>query len=415
MKRKPVAAIYLRLSKEDEDRKEESGSITMQRCLLTRYAERYLTDYDLIEFADDGYSGTNLNRPGVTALLEQVRRQAVDCVLVKDFSRFSRDYIELGSYLGKVFPLSGVRFISVGDRYDSLEQERDALGTRFKTLLYDLYSKDVSVKVKMSVRAGKERGRYMGSHAPFGYRKAPADKYRLLVEEDEARVVRRIFAMKLEGQSSCEIARQFNKEGVKTPAQFRMEKGSLTAAPRGGRFFWSPSGICKIVSNPVYTGDMLYGKYSRNMADGRSHLKPEEEWGICRNHHEPLIGSDIFEAVRSGRRKGRTERTGKKDRRDAFAGKLVCGCCGRSLQKRPGLNPYYVCPLASVTGEKDCIRRANAMVLEQVLLFRIQEQAPGLSELSAKLADAFIDKVIVRGEEEMEIVWKEEIPFSDRI
>lgn len=411
MKRKPVAAIYMRLSKEDEDRKEESGSITMQRCLLTRYAERYLADYDLTEFADDGYSGTNLNRPGVTALLEQVRERAVDCILVKDFSRFSRDYIELGSYLGKVFPLSGVRFISVGDRYDSLEQECDALGTCFKTLLYDMYSKDLSVKVKTSLRAGKERGRYMGSHAPFGYRKAPDDRHRLLVEEDEAEVVRRIFAMKLEGQSSCEIAKRFNGEGVKTPAQFRMEKGSLAAEPKGGRFFWSAPGICKIVSNPVYTGDMIYGKYERSMADGRSRVKPEDEWGICRNHHVPLIGRALFAAVQSGRRKGKTERTGRTDGRDAFAGKLVCGSCGRTLQKKHGLNPYYFCPLASVAGERGCIRRANAMFLEQVLLFRLQEKLPGASELTMGITEKWIEKVVVRREEEVEVIWREKTPF----
>lgn len=406
MNRKPVAAIYMRLSKEDEDRKEESSSITMQRCLLTRYAERYLADYDLTEFVDDGYSGTNMDRPGVTALLEEVRKQNVDCILVKDFSRFSRDYIELGAYLGKRFPLSGVRFISVGDRYDSLEQEPEcgALGTCFLGLLYDFYSKDLSVKVRASLKAGKEKGYYMGSHAPFGYRKAPADRHRLLVEEDEAEVVRRIFAMTLEGQSSCEIARQFNREGVKTPRQFRIEKGEITAEPKGGRFFWSPSGICKIVSNPVYIGDMIYGKYSRNMADGRSRLKPEDEWGICRSHHEPVIERDIFEAVQSGRRKRRTER---KDRRDVLTGKLICGCCGRSLQKRHGLNPYYFCPLAAVTGEKGCIRRANAMFLEQQLLFRLQEKLPGVSELTAEITETWIEKVVVRREEEVEVEWRE--------
>ena len=188
-------AIYMRLSKEDEKdcRKEESNSIRNQRALAEAYVKDHFKEYKLLEFQDDGYTGTNFDRPGVTALLKEVKDGKIDCIVVKDFSRFSRDYIEMGSYLEQIFPFMGVRFISVNDRYDSMEGDGRVgdLDVSFRNLLYDLYSRDLSVKVKSALGVRREKGNYISTYCPFGYEKDPYDKHQLLIEKDEAEVVRR--------------------------------------------------------------------------------------------------------------------------------------------------------------------------------------------------------------------------------
>lgn len=194
MKRYRIA-IYIRLSKEDAKGREESNSVTMQRLLLQRYAAEHFSDYELLEFCDDGYTGTNFARPGMQAMLDLVKESKIDCILVKDFSRFARDYIELGSYLEQIFPFMGVRFISVNDGYDSKNYHGSLadIDVNFKNLLYDLYSKDLSQKVRSSLAVKKEQGQYVSGNCPFGYDKDAKDRHRLLIEEDEAEIVRRIF------------------------------------------------------------------------------------------------------------------------------------------------------------------------------------------------------------------------------
>ena len=167
-------AIYIRLSKEDDKYKEESNSITMQRILLQRYVAENFSNYDLLEFCDDGYTGTNFERPGMQEMLELVRDSKINCIVIKDFSRFARDYIELGFYLEQIFPFMGVRFISVNDNYDSKNYQGSIadIDVNFKNLLYDLYSKDLSQKVRSSLAVRKEKGQYVSGNSPFGYEKA---------------------------------------------------------------------------------------------------------------------------------------------------------------------------------------------------------------------------------------------------
>lgn len=366
-------AIYLRLSKEDEILKNESNSIRMQRILLEEYAASHFENYRLMEFQDDGYSGTNFNRPGISALLELVKKSAVDCILVKDFSRFSRDYIELGSYINQILPFMGVRFISVNDNYDSADGVHEAgdMDISFKSLLYDLYSKDLSVKIKASLAARKEKGEYVSGNSPFGYEKAPDDRHMLLIEEEEAAIVRRIFRLASEGKTSNQIARLFNEEGVKTPVQYKIEKGKTSRAPKSGRFMWSSGIICRILRNEIYAGDIVYGKTYKEGVGGKNHLKPREEWKIFHNHHEPVIDRETFCRIQQGRGRKRPEVSAK---RHPLTGKLLCGCCGRSLRIRNGLNPYFICPNVYECPGKDCVQKANAMFLEQYVMFEVQNR-----------------------------------------
>lgn len=291
-------AIYMRLSKEDAHSKQESSSISNQRRLLLSYAATHFPEYEVTEFADDGYSGTNLQRPGVQAMLEQAKNSKLECILVKDFSRFSRDYIELGTYLERIFPMQGVRFVSVNDGYDSGDAffPQDAFSVALKGLLYDLYSKDLSVKVKASLKARHENGEYVGANCPFGYCRMPGDRHGLRVKEDEAAVVREIFNLAMRGFSARQIAEELWKKGVGTPAQFRKESSSQenTAC---GKLRWQPAVICRILKNPVYVGDMVYGKTECCTVGGKNYLRPRAEWRIYPKHHAPIIDRETFEAA----------------------------------------------------------------------------------------------------------------------
>lgn len=355
----------------EEGSREESNSIRMQRKLLKEYVELHFRDYELLEFEDDGYSGTSFDRPGVTRLLEMVRNMEIDCVIVKDFSRFSRDYIELGSYMEQIFPFMGVRFISVNDGYDSAEGRYAAgeLDISFRNLLYDLYSKDLSVKVKSALAVRKERGQYISAHSPFGYRKSRENRHMLVIAEDEAEVVRRIFALTLQGRSSTEIAELFNRAGVKTPMQFRREKGETGRVPKKGIFVWQSSTVCQILRNQVYTGDIAYGKTEKETVGGKNRLKPRSEWKLYPGHHEPIIDRHTFQRLQEGRGAGKRK---PGDARHPLTGKLVCGCCGRNLRLRKTAEPCFVCPYRYTGSPEKCVERARAVYLERYVLSELQ-------------------------------------------
>jgi DNA invertase Pin-like site-specific DNA recombinase len=370
---KLIIAAYLRLSKEDDPTEDESNSITSQRHLLERVTAENFTDYELLEYADDGYSGTNMNRPGMIALLKAAEGGQLDCVIVKDFSRFSRDYIELGTYIEQIFPFLHIRFISVGDHYDS----RDCQGMtadiniNFRSLLYDFYSKDLSVKVKSALTAKKENGEYACANAPFGYRKDPADRHRLYVVPQEGEIIRRIFSMAAIGMSSIEIALLLNQEGVKTPIQFKMEAGETKRSPKGDRFSWSGQSICRILENPFYIGDMVYGKYEQQTVGGSKVLKPKSSWLHYPGHHPAIIDQPLFEKVQIGRNKTRPKQVRE---RHPFTGRMICGACGKKMRIRYGRNPYFTCTDRYVTENEACVTAANVKLLEEMFLTLLEQE-----------------------------------------
>ena len=383
-------AVYMRLSKTDEKVREESNSISMQRILIKKFIAAHFAGCEMMEYQDDGFSGTNFNRPGVQKLLEDARNEKFDCVIVKDFSRFGRDYMEVGSYLEHIFPFLGIRFISINDHYDSgsVRGNISDLDVNFKNLLYDLYSKDLSQKVRTSLRAKKESGQYVSANAPFGYEKAPDDRHMLVISEDEAAVVREIFSLALKGVTSSQTAKKLNLEHVPTPVEFKIRKGKTSRKPKGERFYWSSSVICSILRNPVYAGDVEYGKTEKEQVGGRSVMKARAEWKIIRNHHAPIIDREDFEEVQKSRGKGQGKGTGKK--RHPLIGKAVCGCCKRNLQIKGEQNPYFNCPNRYVTGLEDCVSKVSVTFLEQAVLLRLKEfQESKCSQKKQNLAAEF--------------------------
>lgn len=375
-----IIAIYLRLSKEDDKWKEESNSIAMQRILLRRYIEENFVDYETVEFCDDGYTGTNFDRPGMQEMLERIRDGEINCVMVKDFSRFARDYIELGSYLEQIFPFLGVRFISINDGYDSAKAQGGIadIDVNFKNLLYDLYSKDLSGKVRSSLSIRKEKGLYVSGNSPFGYEKDPEDRHALLVAEDEAEVVRRIFSLTLEGHTSMEIAKLFNETGVKTPIEYKIEKGKTSRIPKGDRFLWSSAVICQILRNEIYIGNIVQKKFTKDFVGGKNHLNPRESWLVSYGHHEPIINKEVFDKVQEGRGK---KRPPQHNQTHPLVGKLICGCCKKNLRYRRGLNPYFTCHHRYSNTMENCVQKLNAMFAEQYILFMMQDKLETEGEL----------------------------------
>lgn len=408
MKHKIVIAIYMRLSQDDGDSDRESNSIVNQRHFLHSYVEKHFENYKLLEFQDDGYTGANFLRPGVSELLEKVKNGKIDCIIVKDLSRFSRDYIEIGAYLEQIFPFAGVRFIAVNDRYDSERFKGDVagMGTSFQNLMNDLYCKDISVKVKSALKMKKERGIYANGSCTFGYRKDPKDRHKLLIDEEEANIVRRIFQMTLDGISSHKIAQIFNAEDVKTPMEYKMERGIATMTPKGKRFEWNGSTICQMLRNATYAGDIVYDKYETPQVSGKSRLKPRNEWKVFRNHHEAIIDRDTFEYIQ----KSRGVKKDVKHKRHPLIGKMECGYCHKSLKIEHTKNPYFFCGNKYVTQYEGCVEQVNVQFLEQYLLFRLQEEADQQADIHSTCME-----VKNRAEQELELLYERKNQTEEKL
>lgn len=378
MKNKKAVAVYLRLSKEDEiserellKAQDESNSISSQRKLLREYIrhDAELDGAEVMEFCDDGFSGTSMARPGMQALMEQVKENRIGCILVKDLSRFSRDYIELGTYMNQIFPFMGIRFIAVNDHYDSSAHVGSTIGidTAFQTLLYDLYSKDLSVKMKASLQSKYANGEYVSGRVPLGYRKSSDKKNSVIVDEKEAEIVRYIFSLADEGgMGSTEIARRLIKEKVPPPEQIHYPESTAEKE----YYTWSSISVRNILNNRFYLGEMAYGKSVRKAVGSKSGtVRPKEEWQVITDHHEALVTPEVFERVSRFRPGQPTKRRREKH---PLTGKIYCGGCGYSLNYKPYSKHckcrFFWCRKHSLLQIPDCCTYFNAAILEEIVL-----------------------------------------------
>lgn len=370
-------ALYLRLSLEDEGEKDESNSISNQRKLIYEYIhhDSELSGYEAVEFSDDGFSGANMNRPGMQKLLKEVKANNIRCIIVKDMSRFSRDYIEMGTYLNQIFPFMGIRFIAINDHYDSREHHGSTIeiDTAFQTLLYDLYSRDVSVKVKASIENKCAKGEYVFGQVPFGYEKSKEIKNAVIVNKKEAEIVRYIFSLAVQGKTSTQIARQLYEENVPTITQMRNPEKKYTD---GKVRSWSVTAIRKILNNRFYLGEMAYGKSVRKSVGSQNGIAvPKEDWKVIRNHHEALISEEIYEQVSSFRLDYSTKRNREKH---PLTGKLYCGGCGYSMIYKPlhEKNRYrrFECRKHALLQIPDCCTYMNADLFEETVLMMLNKE-----------------------------------------
>ena len=350
------AAIYVRLSKEDGDvagvSKAESNSISNQKELIRDFLKDKEDIVVVSERVDDGYSGSSFERPGFQQMLEDIRRGVVDCVVVKDLSRFGREYIDTGRYIERLFPALGVRFIAVNDHYDSLrgDGQGDEILVPFKNLINDAYCRDISVKIRSHLEVKRRNGEFIGAFAPYGYQKDGEDRHRLVVDAYAAGVVRDIFRMKLHGMSQDAIAGKLNRDGILSPMEYKNSRGInfRTAFRVKAASGWSPVAVRRILENEVYIGNLVQGRQSTpNHKVKKSIRKDKEDWVRVEKNHEPVVSERDFAVVQ--KLLGMDTRTAP-DREGVYllSGIAVCGDCGAPMvRKVSSVNGkrycYYIC------------------------------------------------------------------------
>ena len=333
------ATLYLRLSRDDGD-KEESNSITGQRELLRDFIR---TRPELREYAvriDDGFTGSNFEHPSFKKMLEDVKAGRTNCIIVKDLSRFGRNYKETGNYLERIFPFLGVRFIAVNDGFDTLTAQRGADGylVPLKNLINEVYSKDISKKSGSALAAKQKNGDFIGAWAPYGYCKCPDDPHKLEPDEATAPVVRQIFRWRAEGVSITQIARRLNDRGVPSPSAYLYNTGVCKTEKYNG-VIWYIQTVKNILSRQVYIGHMVQGTKRQSFYENRGqYMKPKEEWIIVENTHEPLIDRETFDKVQElaqRRNEEYFENLGRfthlKTTENILKGLIYCADCKRPL------------------------------------------------------------------------------------
>ena len=398
-----IMALYLRLSKEDGDMIDESNSITNQRYILRRFVEQRpeFDSYEIKEYIDDGFSGKNFERPGVQNLLKDVKSGKVHGIVVKDFSRFGRNHIEVGNYIEKIFPLLDIRFIAVNNSFDS----KDYVGitpdmdVAFENLMYDYFSEENSVKIKNDLMGRRMRGNYLATFAAFGYKKSPSDHNRIIVDEEAAAIVRIIFEKYAEYGVKTEVARYLNRQGIPTPQIYAMKNGcSYQWKYHEEKKLWNGSIVGRILKNELYVGNTVFHKKeTAEVGSRKTKCLPREEWKVCEGTHEPLISKELFELVNNKdfkkqniailtekEDKGLLDKTiyceGEKRRRGSMdspiKGFVKCGGCKHNMQRRSRLNVSYYCRYYYEAKSKECCpENIKETELLGIVLSAIKHQA----------------------------------------
>lgn len=386
------ATLYLRLSRDDGD-KEESNSITGQRELLRDYISQRP---ELREYAvriDDGFSGSTFERPSFQKMIEDVKAGRTDCIIVKDLSRFGRNYLDAGEYIEKIFPFLGVRFIAVNDNYDSLGDKKasDDFIIPFKNLINEAYCRDISVKIRSQLEIKRKNGQFLGSFAAFGYLKDEQDKNKLVVDQYAADIVRDIFKWKLEGVSPQDIADALNKLGVLSPMEYKRSLGMkfTTSFKTNAKAVWSAGTVIRILKNPIYTGVLVQGKETTPSYKVHKRItKDESEWTVIEDSHEAIISKIDFDSVQKVL-KCDTRRSPGGKAVGLFSGMIFCGDCGASMVRKtvPAGEKkyvYYVC--SAHKQDKSCSpHRMRDVALEEIVLDSVKQHIREVIDMSELL------------------------------
>lgn len=338
-----MVGVYSRISREDGD-KIESESIGNQRELIKSFVKKH-KDMRIVDYySDDNYSGTNFNRPEFKRMYEDIKSGKVNCVIVKDLSRFGRDYIDVGNYIQKVFPKFGVRFIAINDNVDSNVRQYDMI-TPIKNIFNEQYARDISDKIISTFRNKQEQGQFIGAFASYGYKKDPNNKYKLIIDEYPATIVKRIFKLFCEGKGKISIARQLNDEGVLCPSEYKKSIGEkyTNSHKLQNTSYWTYSTIHNILCKEIYVGNMVQHKSNCSKFNYGDVQVQKDDWIIVENTHEPIIDKDTWNTVQ-GLLKRRTRQLSFQNNVSMFAGFLCCGDCGRAMAKITwNKNIRYVC------------------------------------------------------------------------
>lgn len=334
-------ALYLRLSKEDGDvasgSKNESNSIANQKSLIMDYLQSR-PEFRVVSIReDDGFSGTDFNRPAFQAMMEDVKKGVINCIIVKDLSRFGRNYIEVGRYLEKLFPMLGIRFIAVNDNYDSLEADTaHDIVVPFKNLINDSYCRDLSVKIRSHLAIKRKNGEFIGAFACYGYLKDENNRNQLVVDTYAGQVVKDIFRMKINGMSQYRIAGALNEQGILSPMEYKKYLGSHfeSSFKVNPKAVWTAKAVTRILTNEVYTGVLVQGKQTTPNHKVKVRQEVDEtDWIRVENAHESLIDRVLFDIVQN--LMGRDTRTSPNETQVfPLSGLVYCGDCGHPMVRK---------------------------------------------------------------------------------
>lgn len=367
-------AMYMRISLEDVDKrtnstKDESNSILSQRRLIQKHISenKEFTGYRVLEFIDDGCTGTNFDRQGFSKMIELVKKGEIGCIIVKDLSRFGRNYIEVGDYLEHIFPFLGIRIISINDYYDSNDHSGKTSGMdiAFRNLIYDYYSKDLSKKVKSAMGLKQKEAHYL-SCVLYGYKPSESDKHQMVIDEEAAKVVRRVFAEIISGKTTTQVAKGLNADGIPTPGQY---KGIRYKKPKSQQ--WSHMRIHEMISNIKYTGTMVNHTHeSRFIRDKTQRKCAPDEWIVRENAHEPIV---TLEEFRSANDKIRRRKMSTRQILPTGDRVYVCAYCGRKLERANGT--VFACSSHRFHENSECEKvKFRKSVMEDVIFEALKAQ-----------------------------------------
>lgn len=375
-------AKYIRLSKEDLNRgKDDSNSVTNQKKLLDDYYRQHLDEFESAEtYVDDGCTGTDTNRADFQRLLADIYAKKVNCVIVKDLSRLSRNYTDAGSLIENLFVQMNVRFISLAEGVDSYlnPDSVSSILVPITNVMNDQYCYQTSKKIRQVFDYKKRNGEFIGSYAPYGYIKDPNDKHALLVDHEAAEVVKKIFSMCLSGMTVRAIVNHLNDHGVMCPSVYKQSQGLKYKCPNGQtQPMWSTITISNMLKNPVYVGDMAQGRNRvKSYKIHKIEAVPEKDWIVVPNTHEPIIDREAFEKVKQLLKRD-TRTSPKQKQLYLFSGFLRCADCGRAMSRIASkeLYVYYQCGTYKSLSKKACTMHSiKSTRLEAAVLYAIRQQ-----------------------------------------
>ena len=408
-----ITALYCRLSRDDE-LSGDSNSIVHQKEILSAYAEK--RGFENTRFyVDDGYSGTNFNRPDFLRMMDDVNNGLVGTIIVKDMSRFGRDYIMVGYYTEIMLPQMDIRFIAVNDNVDS-ENQADNDFTPFRNIINEWYAKDTSKKIRSVLKAKGNSGKHLSVIPPFGYKKDPNDKEKWIIDEDAAQIVRKIYRLYLDGNTMGGIARMLTAEGIETPKLYAENRGIKHYKAATYPEIWSRISVEYILSNYEYTGSTVNFKTKRkSFKNKKQWIQSKEDWAVFEGTQEAIIDKETFETVQKMR--GTKRAYTKFNEVNIFSGLLYCADCGGKMtirrRKEDRRKDAFICSTYRKKKKNLCTEHAiKVSALEQIVLQDVRKVCAYVKKYEQEFVEEF-RKCSVKESARLQLMGKSELKKAE--
>ena len=416
--------IYVRLSQEDE-RAGESISIENQKKMLTEYVSKQ-TGWNLVEiYEDDGYSGTDFNRPGVQKLLDDARSGKINLILCKDLSRFGRNYIEVGQYIDYIFPSFNIRFIALSDNVDTLDRNSTAMDLMpIMNLFNEWHAANTSKKVRSVLAQNAKEGKYIASFAAYGYLKGDDEKHTPIIDEPAAQVVRRIFELRATGITPTQIAKKLNADGVPIPSDYRAQRLGKPNPYKNTFHYWSHVAVRNILGNPIYIGHLAQQKFTTvSFKNHKSVRRGKDEWIIAENTHEPIISQELWDKCQEVDRCASHGKIMKKGIVLPLNSMMFCPDCGAKMKlnghakKKDGsVNYFYACGTYSRCGSTACTTHyISRKQIEKIVLADILAKARYVIENQEEARQDFLRRKETEGTKHLDDVRQQLVKCQSRL